>query len=159
MISIYSLEQGVVYIVSKPFDDYYGNHFSAGDKLTYVGRNFSPYQGGHTITFKEAGIYLHEGMNQDIIDSFDEYLALYDASGRVPPAAQPSAPQASKKEGGLRERILRLLSYLAFLALGLWIVLFDRPAEIFIRLGGYICVVFSSLSAIATVKEMLKKRG
>src|SRR5215217_923934 len=98
MISIYSLEQGVVYIVRKPFDDYYRNHFSVGDKLTYIGRNFSPYQGGHTIIFKEAGVYLQEDMNRDIIDSFGEYLALHDASGRLPPTTQPA-----EKESGLRD--------------------------------------------------------
>lgn len=74
MLSIYTLEEGVVYTVTKPFTDYYQNHFPLDTKLTYVGRGFLPYDGGHTLFFKEQNIYLQEDDDAALIDSFHEYL-------------------------------------------------------------------------------------
>ena len=82
-LSIYTLEQGVAHIVTKPFVDYYNNQFTEGEKLSFVGRNFLPYEGGHTAIFKERRLYLQEDQNRDIIDAFDSYFQVYDTSARV----------------------------------------------------------------------------
>ena len=74
MVDIYSLEKGVTYVVIRTFTDFYGDVFSPGERLTYTERHFLPYHGGHTIVFKERNIYLQEDANQDILDSFAEYL-------------------------------------------------------------------------------------
>lgn len=75
IIDIYTLEKGATYVVSRSLTDFYGNVFSPGEVLTYVERHFLPYHGGHTIVFKERNIYLQEEENQDIIDSFADYLS------------------------------------------------------------------------------------
>lgn len=73
--SIYTLERDVVYIVRRGFTDFYGNVFSAGETLTFVERNFLPYDGGHTIVFKERKLYLQEAENETIIASFSKYVS------------------------------------------------------------------------------------
>jgi hypothetical protein len=75
MISIYTLESGATYVVNRAFTDYYGNAFSVGEKLTYVERHFLPYEGGHTLVFRECRLYLQEEVNKNIIDAFAEYLS------------------------------------------------------------------------------------
>ena len=75
MVDIYTLEKGATYVVNRMFTDFYGNVFSPGEMLTYVERHFVPYHGGHTLVFKERGIYLQEEENQDIIDRFADYLS------------------------------------------------------------------------------------
>ena len=75
MVDIYTLEKGASYVVKNTFTDFYGNVFSPGEVLTYVERHFLPYEGGHTIVFKERNIYLQEEANQDIIDGFADYLS------------------------------------------------------------------------------------
>ena len=90
-LTVYTLEEGVVYIVAKSFRDHYNNNFSAGEKLTYMGRNFSPYHDGHTIFFKERQLYLHAEMDQEIIEALGDYLQPFDEKGRVvKPPARPS---------------------------------------------------------------------
>ena len=75
MVDIYTLEKGATYVVAKTFTDFYGNVFSPGEILTYAERHFLPYDGGHTIVFKERNIYLQEEENREIIDSFAQYLS------------------------------------------------------------------------------------
>jgi hypothetical protein len=75
MVDIYTLQQGATYVVNRKFTDFYGDVFSPGEMLTYVERHFLPYHGGHTIVFRERNIYLQEEANQDLIDSFTEYLS------------------------------------------------------------------------------------
>ena len=75
MTEIHTLEEGATYVVNRGFTDFYGNVFSPGEMLIYTERHFLPYHGGHTIVFKERNIYLQEEENQDIIDSFGEFLS------------------------------------------------------------------------------------
>ena len=75
MVDIYTLEKGATYVVTRTFTDFYGDVFSPGERLTYAEKHFLPYDGGHTIVFKERNIYLQEEENRDIIDSFAEYLS------------------------------------------------------------------------------------
>ena len=75
MVDIYTLEKGATYVVNNMFTDFYGNVFLPGEMLTYVERHFLPYDGGHTIVFKERNIYLQEETNQEIIDRFADYLS------------------------------------------------------------------------------------
>ena len=75
MVDIYTLGKGATYVVAKTFTDFYGNLFSPGEILTYAERHFLPYDGGHTIVFKERNIYLQEEENRDIINSFAQYLS------------------------------------------------------------------------------------
>jgi Domain of unknown function (DUF3601) len=77
-VTIYDLKPHGSYIVRKPFKDYYGNQFSAGERLTYVQKFFLPYDGGHTICFNERRLYLQEEVNAEILDALEDYLALAD---------------------------------------------------------------------------------
>jgi len=72
---LYTLEKDASYVVTRMFTDFYGNVFSLGEVLTYSERHFQPYDGGHTLVFKERNIYLQEEENRGIIDSFAEYLS------------------------------------------------------------------------------------
>ena len=75
MVDIYTLEKGAAYLVIRGFTDFRGNVFSPGEALTYAGRHFLPYHGGHTIVFEERALYLQEEENREVIDSFAEYLS------------------------------------------------------------------------------------
>jgi len=89
MLSIYTLEEGVNYTVTKPFTDYHEGHFAPDTKLTYLGRAYLPYHGGHTLFFKEHNIYLQEDDDAALINSLPEYLTIFDATGRVDPTNRP----------------------------------------------------------------------
>lgn len=89
MLSIHTLEEGVIYTVSKPFTDYHQNNFTPGAKLTYAGRAYLPYDGGHTLFFKERNIYLREDDDAAVINSLHEYLTAFDVTGRVAPTHRP----------------------------------------------------------------------
>lgn len=91
--SVYALEPGVVYIVTKRFDDYHAGKFEAGELLTFENRHFLPYHGGHTIVFREKALYLQESDQAEILDNLTDYLAVYDASGRQPPPPPPPPPK------------------------------------------------------------------
>lgn len=54
--------------------------FSSGETLTFVERNFLPYDDGHTIVFRERKLYLQEDENKEIIDSFAVYVSRGDDS-------------------------------------------------------------------------------
>jgi hypothetical protein len=101
MLSIYTLEEGVIYTVTKPFTDYYQNHVALDTKLTYVGRAFLPYDGGHTLFFKEQNIYLQENDDAAIIDSLHEHLTIFDATGRVAPTNRPPALTPRERRKGI----------------------------------------------------------
>lgn len=76
MIDVYNLKTNATYTVTKDFTDFYGNKFSFGEKLTYSQRHFLPYDGGHTIVFKERSLYLQEQENKNILDALDDYFSL-----------------------------------------------------------------------------------
>lgn len=80
--SVYALEPGVVYVVTKPFVDYHRGEFKVGELLTYRGHSFLPYHGGYTLFFREKAMYLQEDDHADILFGMAEYLAVHDASGR-----------------------------------------------------------------------------
>ncbi|HEX8844463.1 MAG TPA: hypothetical protein VF791_07455 [Pyrinomonadaceae bacterium] len=86
MLNIYTMKTGATYVVNKTFTDFYGNLFSPGEMLTYVQRHFLPYDGGHTIVFKERNIYLQEEVNGEIIDSFADYLTRIEDSSLPSPS-------------------------------------------------------------------------
>ena len=100
MLNIHSLEEGVVYAVARPFTDYHQNNFAPGDKLTYVGRAYLPYDGGHTLFFKEQNVYLHENEDAALIDSFHEYLTAFDVTGRGAPAPRPPVLKSRARRKG-----------------------------------------------------------
>ncbi len=75
-LSVIRLQSGKIYRVLQPFKDYYEGHFAPGTLLTYVGQNFLPYEGGYTITFQQATMYLQETENAQILTDFDAYLEL-----------------------------------------------------------------------------------
>lgn len=72
--TVYGLIPGRKYKVIKPFTDFYGNHFEQNELLEFSTRHFLPYDGGHTIMFKEKAIYLQEDVNKDVLDHFSEYI-------------------------------------------------------------------------------------
>ncbi len=75
-INFYRLVSGECYVIVKPFTDYYGNHFAAGEKLVFVQKHFLPYDGGHTLVFRERRMYLQEDEQGEIIENFNDYLAV-----------------------------------------------------------------------------------
>lgn len=74
--SVYDLRPGRCYSVLRDFSDHYGNRFETGERLTFRGRSFLPYHGGHTLQFEERGIWLQEEDDADILGRFGEFLAL-----------------------------------------------------------------------------------
>ncbi|MBK9927445.1 MAG: DUF3601 domain-containing protein [Anaerolineales bacterium] len=153
-LTIYTLEEGVVYIVTKPFQDYYNNSFNVGEKFTYASRNFSPYQGGHTIVFKERSLYLHEEANVNIIDAFHEYFQIHDASKRV---AKPT-PSPAKKKNRILEELGNLAICLLFVAAGVWIVFFSNEQNKIVVIVGWFGMVFFGLGALLSIRAMLKSK-
>jgi hypothetical protein len=134
MLSIHSLEEGVVYTVTRPFTDYHQNNFTSGDKLTYVGRAYLPYHGGHTLFFKEQNIYLQEDDDAAIISSFQEYLTASDVTGRIAPSHRP--PVLIPRER--RKGFYYFVAFIALAGIALLIVFFGptRPVWIpFVPLG------------------------
>ncbi|MBI5928127.1 MAG: DUF3601 domain-containing protein [Chloroflexi bacterium] len=73
-LSVYRLQPQKTYRVIQTFTDYYGSVFEAGRELTFAGRNFLPYDGGHTLSFQPASIYLQEDAQSDILSNFDLYF-------------------------------------------------------------------------------------
>jgi hypothetical protein len=94
-VSIHTLRPGVVYVVVKPFQDYHGDRFEPGARLTFVGRSFMPYHGGHTLTFRERTMWLQETDDRDLIDAFDQHLAVHDDSAAEP---LPEIPSRGKEK-------------------------------------------------------------
>lgn len=76
-LTIYILQPGHCYEVKQTFQDYYGNTFTAGERLTFQQRHFLPYDGGHTVMFVEKTLYLQEEVNRAILDGFSDYLVAY----------------------------------------------------------------------------------
>ncbi len=72
---VYALRPGITYRVLRPFADCYGNRFMAGETLTFQGRNFIPYHGGHTLIFTPRTIYLQEELSAEILAEFEKYMA------------------------------------------------------------------------------------
>ena len=75
-INFYRLVNGKCYCVVKFFTDYYGNNFTAGERLIFVEQHFLPYDGGHTLVFEERKMYLQENEQSEIIGNVSDYLAL-----------------------------------------------------------------------------------
>jgi len=154
LLTLYTLKEGVVYLVTRSFKDYYGNEFSEGDKLTFTGRNFLPYDGGHTINFKEKALYLQEEANLDIIDAFDEYFQEFDISGRI----EKPKPPAPKKKNERLEAFLYFWVYLIFVALGVWIVFFSNEQNTIIVIAGWFGIIFFGAGILMSIRTMFKGR-
>ncbi len=73
-LSVYRLQPGARYRVIQSFTDYYRNAFEQGTILTFVERHFLPYEGGHTIVFTDARLYLQENESAVILTDFDTYF-------------------------------------------------------------------------------------
>jgi hypothetical protein len=65
----------VAYRVIKPFSDYHHGQFAAGEELIFVGRDYLPYHGGHTLTFTARKIYFQDEENAEILARLESYLA------------------------------------------------------------------------------------
>ena len=93
---LYGLEPGVTYRVAKSFTDYHDQQFEVGTELTFEGRDFLPYHGGHTLRFTPRKIYLQEVANGEVIARFDDHLVRAEpaqtAASRPPPLPKSSAP-------------------------------------------------------------------
>jgi hypothetical protein len=71
---IHDLKPGSRYRVQRDFADYYQNHFTQGELLTFVESHFLPYHGGYTVVFKERRLYLQEEVNSSILSSLGDFL-------------------------------------------------------------------------------------
>jgi hypothetical protein len=72
-LSVYRLAPGRRYVVRAPFVDHTGARFEAGVVLTFREKHFLPYEGGHTLVFAEATVWLHE--DDPVLVGLDRYLA------------------------------------------------------------------------------------
>lgn len=54
------LVPGARYRIRETFADFDGDELRAGTELTFVGRSYFPYDGGHTLTFAERVVRLAE---------------------------------------------------------------------------------------------------
>jgi hypothetical protein len=94
--SVYDLEPGVIYIVTKRFVDYHRQPFEVGELLTYESYAFLPYHGGYTVMFRGRAIYLQEDDQAEILWGLGNYIAVHDASGRkLLPAIRRAASKAN----------------------------------------------------------------
>jgi hypothetical protein len=73
-VVLHALRANAVYEVVREFTDHGGRAFSAGTRLTFVQRRFLPYHGGHTLSFREATVYLQE--DSDVCRAFERYFAV-----------------------------------------------------------------------------------
>jgi hypothetical protein len=78
-LTVYTLQPGKCYEVKRAFQDYYGNSFAVGERLTFQQRHFLPYDGGHTVMFAEKTMYLQEEVNRAILAEFSGYLGVCDS--------------------------------------------------------------------------------
>jgi len=76
-LTVYRLQPGTHYRIAQRFTDHYGGAFEPGTDLTFLERHFLPYEGGHTLRFEEATIYLSENVPGEdaILTAFDHYFA------------------------------------------------------------------------------------
>ncbi len=154
-LSIYTLEEGVVYVVAKSFRDHYNNYFSAGEKLTYMSRNFSPYHDGHTIFFKERQLYLQEETNQEIIEAFGDYLKPFDESARI---LKPPLPPIRKKNARW-EAFLYFSINLILVAIAVWLVFYNHEQNLLLIGLGWFGLVFFGLGVILSIRTMFKRKN
>jgi hypothetical protein len=150
-MDLYTLERGVVYIVTKPFSDFHNQSFSSGDKLTFVERHFLPYHGGHTVVFKEKAIYLQEDENAVIVHSLDQYLAPYDLSGRIPPTVAPVKRQS------IIGPIFGIVGSLILCAAGIWMVFFGAKSRQDLALG-WAVIVFFGIATLIYARSLRKRK-
>ena len=78
-VDFYRLVNGQCYTVVKSLTDHYGNDFSAGEKLIFIGKRFLPYDGGYMLFFENRQMYLQEDKQRQIIESFNDYLMIANA--------------------------------------------------------------------------------
>lgn len=145
--SVYELEPGIVYIVLKPFFDHHGGAFAAGDLLTFESRHFLPYHGGHTIIFREKGLYLQEDDQAEILDNLVNYLAIHDASGRV---LQSSPPPLKKRANGFGT----FLGSLCMLAATLFVWIVEKRAGFMV----WAAIIFFGAAAVLNGVEWWTSR-
>lgn len=70
-LMITSMQRGKRYRIVQDFQDFDGTPFFAGTVLTFEGYSFFPYDGGYTISFREAGMRLAEidAGNQSVLEN------------------------------------------------------------------------------------------
>jgi len=83
-LDVYDLRVDGVYDVVKGCKDHYGNEFQAGTRLTFAQRHFLPYEGGHTVVFREATVYIQE--DDELYAQFADHFALAPTEAQIVPA-------------------------------------------------------------------------
>ena len=75
-LSVYRLQPGKRYVIVQRFTDHYQSVFEPGMRLTFLERHFLPYEGGHTLQFEEATVYLSENVPDEgaILSAFGRYF-------------------------------------------------------------------------------------
>jgi hypothetical protein len=70
-LSVHRLVPGRAYRVIRDFRDFYEGAFVAGEVLHFVEQHFLPHDGGHTLVFRERGMYV-----QDETSAYTDFDAL-----------------------------------------------------------------------------------
>jgi hypothetical protein len=142
-----TLEPGVVYIVRQLFTDYRGCTFEPGRLLTYEGRSYFAYHGGHTLIFRETTIALQEDEQIEILGSLGDFLVIHDESGRRPPPVMERMRTAAKSSG------LALIVNLAFVAASAWLIYLDARNWKWASFG----ILFFGFCAAMEILEMRRR--
>jgi hypothetical protein len=71
-----ALKPGAAYRVVKSFADYGPTNIEAGTDLTFVSSSFSAWEDCHTLRFASCTINLQLGQNREVLDHFEDYIAL-----------------------------------------------------------------------------------
>lgn len=71
-VTVHGLRPGARYRVVRSFEDFYRNAFAAGEELTFASGAFLPYEGGHTLTFRERTMYVRD--DTDLYARFGLFL-------------------------------------------------------------------------------------
>jgi hypothetical protein len=91
--TVYDLRVDAVYEVLQDFKDHYDAPFTAGTRLTFASRNFLPYEGGHTVNFRECTIYIQD--SSLVYARFADYIALAPPDAQIVPGR--SVPTGATK--------------------------------------------------------------
>ncbi len=73
-LTVHRLVPGRCYVVRDAFLDHRGARFAPGARLTFREQHFLPHDGGHTLVFEEATVYLQEQDEAAILEALDRHL-------------------------------------------------------------------------------------
>ena len=71
---ITDLVVGETYVVVRPFRDFHGTLVQVGDRQTFEGYSFLPYDGGFTVRFRQETLYLQQEDQAEVVEHAERFL-------------------------------------------------------------------------------------